>query len=151
MSARENYGTYPIVLSDLLDSLTPEDQRNVRLLDFDESERLAALSINKLPQTNWGTINWSQVPRVEQHDTPREPDAAEMIRQVIGSKIGPESEVVTFWANLVVPTIRTTKAIAIKAMDEIIATSHDVWLYFPSEDLIIEHFHEGRITIARLS
>jgi hypothetical protein len=36
-----------------------------------------------------------------------------------------------------------------KAMDEIIAASHDVWLYFPDDNLLVEHFHEGRITAAR--
>jgi hypothetical protein len=80
MNARQLYGSHPERLSDLLDSLAPEDRDKVHLVDFDENERLASLSLDKLPQTNWGTINWEEAQYLEQQDTPREPEAGEAIR-----------------------------------------------------------------------
>lgn len=149
MNARQLYGSHPERLSDLLDSLAPEDRDKVHLVGFDENERLASSSLDKLPQTNWGTINWEEAQYLEQQDTPREPEAVEAIRQIISSKISPDSAAVIFWANLAVPTVQTTATIAMKAMDEIIAASHDVWLYFPDDNLLVEHFNEGRVTAAR--
>lgn len=34
--------------------------------------------------------------------------------------------------------------------EEVLATSHGVWLFAPSRSLLIEYFHEGRLTVAEI-
>jgi hypothetical protein len=150
MDVTNIYGSQPDNLTELLEFLTPEEKQNLRTLDFEESKEIESASLSRLPQTSWGTINWDAVSRAEQYEAPREPDAAAIIRDTISAKIAMDSPVVIFWANLATPTVSTTVPVTVRAMDEIIATSHDIWLYFPVEGYIIEHFHEGRVTIARL-
>lgn len=145
-NAGGTYGSRPEELGDFLDTLSPEERNTVKLLDFDESKELEHASLGTLPIASWG-VDWSQVDRIEQHDTELESEAAAIIRDSISSRIKPDSDVVVFWADLAIPNVRLPVAVAVKALNEIIATSFDTWLYFPREAILVEHYHEGRVTI----
>jgi hypothetical protein len=150
VGATAGYGSHPERLSDLLGCVKAEERRQVRLLGHEESGTFESTSLNKLPQTNWGTIDWDKVSRTEQYPVEGETDGAELVKRIVSSRIAPDSDVVVFWANLVVPTLYLPVRIAVEVMEEVLAVSHDVWLYFSSENFLIEYFHEGQVTAVSL-
>src|SRR6266699_2233091 len=143
-----SYGSHPNRLADLLGSLSRDDRGRVRLLNIEESREAESRSLNRLPQTSWGAIDWSAAPFIEQCTTRTEVEAAERFAQLVLQYVGADSEVVLFWGNLVVPSLSLTARIAAENAEEVLATSHDVWLFGIEERLLVEYFHEGRITVA---
>ena len=49
-----------------------------------------------------------------------------------------------------VPSLMATAGIVAGNAEEVLATSHGVWLFAPSRSLLIEYFHEGRLTVAEI-
>jgi hypothetical protein len=144
------YGSHPNRLDDLLGCLSAEDRSRVRLLASAENGEFESISLNQLPQTSWGTIDWSGAAILEEHATRNEVVAAELFAELVRRYVDVDSEVVLFWGNLVVPSVMMTAGIAAGNAEEVLATSHDVWLFAPDRKLLIEYFHEGRLTVAEI-
>jgi hypothetical protein len=144
------YGSHPNRLDDLLGHLSVEDRSRVRILTSAENREYESISLNQLPQTPWGTIDWSGVVVLEEHATRNEVEAAELFAELVRRYVDVDSGVVLFWGNLVVPSLMATAGIVAGNAEEVLATSHDVWLFAPSRSLLIEYFHEGRLTVAEI-
>jgi hypothetical protein len=142
------YGSHPSRLSDLLDSLSPDERAGARLLDAKENLALEARTLDVFPQTSWGTIDWDDVPLLEQRQVADDVEAARLLVDWVNRLLAPRSEVVIFWGNLVVPSIAMAASTVAAHANEVIATSHDAWLFADRERLLIECFHEGKMTVA---
>ncbi|MGS2589990.1 hypothetical protein [Streptomyces hebeiensis] len=69
----------------------------------------------------------------------------------MNAHIDPETEVVAMWGNYVVPTLAMPSRILADHAGAVVASSSDVWVYADREGLIIERFHDGRTTLARVN
>lgn len=143
------YGSHPERLADFLASLG-DDQKRVRQLDAQENARIEALSLNMLPQTSWGTIDWASTTPIEQQDVDDDGEGAKVFARM-ADKYVRSPEVFVLWGNLAVPSIALPLELARNNTSDLLGVSHDVWLYAPKEALVIEYFHEGRVTCASVS
>jgi hypothetical protein len=109
-----------------------------------------SISLNRLPQTSWGAIDWNDISPVEQRTTRTVVEAAELFAQLVLRYVNPDSEVVLFWGNLVVPSVALPARVAAENAEEVLATSHDVWLFAIDERVLLEYFHEGRLTVVEI-
>lgn len=143
-----SYGNYPERLSDLLGSLGEAERDRARILTKEENDELESISLNRLPQTSWGTIDWNSINVREQHAVSDDVEGAALLRQLVLRYAEADSETIIFWGNLVVPSLALAVSIVAELTNEILATSHDVWLFAVKEQIILEYFHEGRLTVA---
>ncbi|MER5875397.1 hypothetical protein ABT119_05645 [Streptomyces sp. NPDC001910] len=145
------YGSHPARLSDLLDSFTPEERQDIRLLDAEENLVAEERSLNKFPQTSWGSLVWDDADVIRQRSASDQLDASSLLKEWVAELTSPESEVIIFWGNLVVPSVAMSSRMLAEHVEEVIGISSDLWVYADRERLIIERYHEGLITAARVS
>jgi hypothetical protein len=77
-------------------------------------------------------------------------EAARILGDLLSSHASPRTEIVVFWANLLVPTIALPAKAVGEHADEVLATSHDVWVFVPETQVFLEYWHGGVITAARV-
>ncbi|MER7997810.1 hypothetical protein [Streptomyces sp. NPDC095613] len=143
------YGTHPEVLSRLLSDLTPEERRRVRHLDPAENACVEERSLNRYPQTG-GRLEFPDDSVVERRKADTEVEAADLLAKWVNTHIDPETEVVAMWGNYVVPSLAMPSKVLADHAGAVVASSSDVWVYADRESLIIERFHDGRTTLARV-
>ena len=148
--ANLSYGSHPSRLTDFLGSLDSDDRRLTRLLNREENREVESISLNRLPQTSWGTIDWTGISSIEQHPARTEVEAAHLFAQLVVRYVEADSEVVLLWGNLVVPSVALPARVAAANAEEVLATSHDVWLFAVDERILVEYFHEGRLTVVKV-
>ncbi|MFE0028509.1 hypothetical protein [Amycolatopsis sp. NPDC059021] len=140
------YGTHPEALGDLLDAIGPQERGLVRQLSREEDDALAAVSLRRFPtdRATTGAIDWSGAVVLEQSFEQDYADAA----RVLGERVlrYSTSDVVVFWGNLVIPTVRLPARLAAANAGELIDTGDDVWIYLPDRNVLVEYWHSGRIT-----
>ena len=117
-------------------------------MNKEESDGLEPISLKRLSQTPWGTIDGNTVEVREQHAVNDDVEGAAVLRKLVLCYTRADSETIIFWGNLVVPSLVLAVSIVAELTNEILATSHDVWLFAVKEQIILEYFHEGRLTVA---
>lgn len=145
-----SYGSHPRRLDDLLASLSHDERERTRLLGADENSQMEARSIDRLPQTSWGTIDWEGLPLLGRREVALDADAERLLADWMGQYFSPDFRVVIFWGNLVVPSVEMPATVAALHLSDILATSHDFWVYGPGDAVIIEYYHEGVMTAGRI-
>lgn len=143
------YGSHPHRLDDLLRTFTQEERGNCQILTQEQSRALEQQSIERLPQTAWGTIDWPENTLIEQYSVPTFPEVIRHLSESL-ERYAPAVDAVIFWANLVVPSLAVPTDTVVAHLDEVLATSHDVWIFVPERRLVFEYFHDGRVTVARV-
>nr|WP_042190255.1 hypothetical protein [Kibdelosporangium sp. MJ126-NF4]CEL19199.1 hypothetical protein [Kibdelosporangium sp. MJ126-NF4]CTQ95001.1 hypothetical protein [Kibdelosporangium sp. MJ126-NF4] len=143
------YGTHPQALRDLLDAVGPAE---VRVFTLAEDEEYGNASINRFPiDKNWsGARDFSGVRVFEQVVEEDYEDAAVRLGETVLRYASPESEVVVFWGNVVIPTIGISAALAAANAETLMDTGDDVWIYPPGRNVLIEYWHSGRITAGEI-
>lgn len=142
------YGSHPTALQDLFDAIGTAERSLVHVLSRTEDEALAAVSTRRFPvdRTTTGAVDWSGAGVVEQFVEEEYEEAARVLGEVILRNSPPESDVVVFWGNLVIPTVRLPARLAAANSGELIDTGDDVWIYLPGHNVLVEYWHSGRIT-----
>lgn len=144
------YGSNPRELDDLLGSLDPDERGRTRLLDAHENTQMQELSINRMPQTSWGTIDWERLPPLERREVRLFEEAERLLTEWIRKYFSPDFPVVIFWGNLVVPSVEMPSVAAANHSDEILDTGYDLWIFGPKDAVLIEYYHEGTMTVWRV-
>ncbi|GAA4553867.1 hypothetical protein [Amycolatopsis samaneae] len=142
------YGTHPAALQDLLDEIGPVESALVHQLSREEDDALAAVSRRRFPvdRATTGAVDWSGAVVLEQSLEEDYEDAARVLGEVVLRHSPAASEVVVFWGNLVIPTVRLPARLAAANAGELIDTGDDVWIYLPDGNVLVEYWHSGRIT-----
>ncbi|MDO0927547.1 hypothetical protein QQY24_19800 [Streptomyces sp. TG1A-8] len=150
MAPSSAYGSGRRRLDDLLDSLHPGERDQFMILEAAEDEAFTAMSLDRFPQTSWTGIDWERAAFSEQVFTSGETEAAGLVGSWLSRMSSDDSLVVVFWGNARVPAVAMASRCAARHAEEILGTSDDLWLFVEDEGLLIEHTHDGRLTLGRV-
>lgn len=120
------------------------------ILEKGESDTFEACSLNRFPHSAWEGIDWEAVDFLDQEFTSGEREAAEVMGGWLTRATSPESLLVIFWGNAVVPTVALPAEEAKRHAEEILYTSADVWLFSVDDRILIEYTHDGLLTMAEV-
>jgi hypothetical protein len=144
------YGSHPGRLDQLMASLGPDERASVRMLGAAENADLEDVSLNRFPQSSWGAIRWDGLEILAQVEVLDTGDIERTLLEWLLLHAAPNSKVVIFWGNLIVPSLEMTAQVAGNHMSEILAATHDLWIFVVREGVLIEFHHEGKLTAARI-
>lgn len=147
-----HYGTYPGALQDLREAI-PEGERGLlRTLVAVEDDELAGASLRKFPhgEASGGAIDWAAAGSIEQALEEDYLEASRRFSEFILRYASPESDAVIFWGNIAIPTVRLPARLAAENAGELIDTGDDVWIYLAEEGILVEYWHSGMITVAKI-
>ncbi|MET8680694.1 hypothetical protein ABZW18_24675 [Streptomyces sp. NPDC004647] len=143
-----SYGSHPELLPKSLGRGPETESSGVRELTLDESRRLEAASINRFPPASGGSLEWEDGSYLEQHFYEDEPDGARLVGGLVSSHAAPDSEVVLFWGNLIMPTVALPASSLVRHMDEVLEVGPVFWVFFPESHVLIECCPDGQVTVA---
>ncbi|MEU7050102.1 hypothetical protein [Streptomyces eurythermus] len=150
MGTRHAYGSGRARLDDLLRGMKAEELQNVLILEKEENDAFEACSLNRFPHSAWQGIDWEGAAFLDQEFTSGEREAAGVMRGWLSRATAPESLLVVFWGNAVVPAIALPAGEAKTHAEEILYTSADVWIFSVDDRILIEYTHDGRLTMAQV-
>lgn len=114
---------------------------NLSILSYDESRKILKHISDVFPIASWGQIDWSKAKNVKKISSISE------IKNILQINNGTPKEVYILWDNASLPVISTDINNILKVIDDVTAVSFDTWIYNPTDESIIEFYHEGEIHI----
>jgi len=147
-----HYGTHPGALQDLREAIPENERALLRILTADENDELAGASLRNFPYSGalGGAIDWAAASFIEQVLEEGYVKASGRFGEFILKYASPESDAVIFWGNMVIPTVRLPARLAAENAGELMDTGDDVWIYFAEERILVEYWHSGSITAAKI-
>ncbi|MQY15648.1 hypothetical protein SRB5_58360 [Streptomyces sp. RB5] len=141
------YGSRPDLLPDFIRAGNPA----IHPLSLEESRAMESVSINRFQATIGGRISFEAAEVVSRETFRDEGDGASTIARLLRDFFGSTSEVVTFWDNLIMPTVRLPVAMAVENSRELLESDVDFWFYSPGNPILIECRQDGNVTVAHIS
>ncbi|WP_216208094.1 hypothetical protein [Amycolatopsis aidingensis] len=80
-------------------------------------------------------------------------DLEESARELAGATedfVASDAEVIVFWGNLIIPTVAMPGSLAAAHAERLIEIGDDVWVFSPVDEILIEYWHNGSITVVRV-
>ena len=98
--------------------------------------------LEKFPFTNWGRIKWENVKVIKEGVY-----SYDFIPRIVEYIDNPQSEALILWDEMTLPIVKSKLDKAISVIDDVSAVSSNTWIYIPSEEVVVEFYHDGNITI----
>jgi hypothetical protein len=142
------YGTAPHLLNDFLRSLSADEARAVHQLDLQTNSLYETEGLRRFRLTSTGVIDWSDVPIADQDFADDEETAARVFTRWAHAHFPASGDVIVFWGNFVIPSIRLPLATALDHGPALFEVCDELWIFSADAKIIVERYHEGRMTIA---
>jgi hypothetical protein len=140
------YGSRPDILPDFV--LATTNSGGVRLLDLAESQKLESLSLNRFPPMSSVQLDWAGVPGIEQLVYMDEESGAQLLRDLLQSRLRKADRVVVFWDNLIIPSVSLPVDLVLAHADEVLDVGRGFWLFAAEDNILIEFLLDGQVTVA---
>lgn len=126
----------------LIDACLQALDGEATLLPEKEGKEILHKLIQMFPFTRWGRIDW---PQVRQHV---EIDSVSEVLPVLLSKgSNPHVAVFIIWDEATKPVIESHLFTVLSNIEEVTIMSFDTWIFCPTEQYVVELYHEGDITV----
>ncbi|WP_052847717.1 hypothetical protein [Streptomyces avicenniae] len=142
---------FPEALDDLLGSLSERERADSFVPTWPESQAFYGVSLRRFPATRWGALDWDSCPNIRQDFTDDWDQAARGLAAFVRTYVEADSLVVITWGNLGVPSLALPAESVAAHAEQVLATSDDIWLFAPDDNVLIEYQHDGRLTAARVA
>ncbi|MBN2908783.1 hypothetical protein JQC72_04505 [Polycladomyces sp. WAk] len=115
---------------------------NCKVLSKEETNRLFSKLGEKFPFTSWGRIDWEKV------DNRLYLASSDEIIRYFKRETNPFNGIVyIIWDEAALPAVKSDLQTILQVIDDVTAVSFDTWLYCPSDEYVIEFYHEGEIVL----
>jgi hypothetical protein len=143
------YGSRPHLLPGFARRGAAKEGSDIRVLSFDESRELEAVSLNKFGHSSSGVLMWDGVPVLNSLAYEDEEEQKQMLRRVIAERIDRASTVAIFWGTLDLPSLTMPVDVATQNLAELVELGPNFWLFSPEDGILIESRNDGPITVVR--
>lgn len=147
MSERGIYGRYYEHLSSFVDSLEDRERDTVITLTESEDKAYMSRSLDRFPQS-FNSIDWSQVEVRFVRENTDSLEIANVLAEGVETFCRPQDDVVVFWGDAGTPSLRLPASVVKKYAQQLVDLCFDSYYFLVDESVVIEAYHEGRVTIA---